>query len=81
MTWEPWAVQALKEIGMLQGIAVSSVGRSGGLALLWKPDMNGSIRLLNWWYIDALVDSRGEIGVWRFTGFYGNPKTQGRVES
>ena len=46
-----------------------------------KPDMNVSIRLLNWWYIDALVDSRGEIGVWRFTGFYGNPKTQGRVES
>lgn len=40
-----------EEIGMLQGIAVSSVGKSGGLALLWKPDMNVSIRFLNRWYM------------------------------
>ena len=70
-----------EEIGMLQGISVSSVGKSGGLALLWKPDMNVSIRFLNRWYIDALVYSRGEIGVWRFTGFYGNPETHRRVKS
>uniref|UniRef100_A0A7N2MZT8 Uncharacterized protein n=1 Tax=Quercus lobata TaxID=97700 RepID=A0A7N2MZT8_QUELO len=55
-----------EEIGILQGIAVSSVGRRGGLALLWKPDMNVSIRFLNRWYIDALVDSKDEIREWLY---------------
>lgn len=66
---------------MLQGIAVSSKGRSGGLALLWKVDMNVSIKFLNCWHIDVLIDSGGDIGVWRLTGFYGNPKTYKRKES
>nr|POE90445.1 hypothetical protein CFP56_43119 [Quercus suber] len=31
--------------------------------------------------IDAFIDSGGSIGVWRLTGFYGNPDTHGRTES
>ena len=69
------------EIGLVQGIAVSSIGRSGGLALLWKSNMKVSVKFINRWYIDALIDSGSEIGIWRLTGFYGNPEAHKRVES
>jgi len=35
------------EIGMVQGIAVPSVGRSGGLALLWKSDMKVLVKFID----------------------------------
>ena len=35
------------EIGLVQGIAVSSIGRSGGLALLWKSNMKVSVKFIN----------------------------------
>ncbi|XP_075668715.1 uncharacterized protein LOC142638569 [Castanea sativa] len=66
---------------MVQGIAVPSEGRSGGLALLWKSDMNVSIKFINRWYIDALIDLGSEIGIWRLTGFYENPETHKRIGS
>ena len=70
-----------REIGWSQGIVVASEGRSGGLALLWKPNVKVTVRFINRWYIDALIDSGGDIGEWRLTGFYGNPSTHRRVES
>ena len=69
------------EIGMVQGIAVPRVGKSGGLALLWKFDMKVLVKFINRWYIDALIDSGSEIGIWRLIGFYGNPKTHKRIGS
>jgi len=38
-------------------------------------------KFLNRWYIDAPIDLGSEIGVWRLTWFYGNPKTHKRIES
>ena len=70
-----------REIGWSQGIVVASEGRSGGLALLWKSNVKVTVRFINRWYIDALIDSGGDIGEWRLTGFYGNPSTHRRVES
>ena len=70
-----------REIGWSQGIVVASEGRSGGLALLWKPDVKVTVRFINRWYIDAVIDSGGDIGEWRLTGFYGNPSTHKRTES
>ena len=40
-----------------------SEGRSGGLTLLWKENMNVLVKFLNRWYIDALIDSGGDIGI------------------
>nr|POF09950.1 hypothetical protein CFP56_58252 [Quercus suber] len=51
-----------REIGWLQGIVVASEGRSRGLALPWKPDVKVTVRLINRWYIDAVIDSSGDIG-------------------
>ena len=48
---------------------MSSIGRSRGLALLWKSDMKVSVKFINRWYIDILIDSGSEIGIWRLTGF------------
>lgn len=51
---------------------VRSDGRSGGLLLLWKKDINISLRFKSDKFIDVLVDS-GTDDVWRFTSMYGEP--------
>ena len=63
------------EVSLLQGLFVPSVCRKGGLALLWKFDIQVELRSLNQWFIDVFVNSGGEIGKWRLTGFYGNLET------
>ena len=68
-------------LGLTQGLAVPSVGKSGGLALLWKPEIKVEIQTFSHWHIDAVIDSGGSTGQWRLTGFYGNPDTHGRSES
>ncbi|OMO57673.1 reverse transcriptase [Corchorus capsularis] len=55
-------------------------GRAGGLALLWIKDLPIYVLSYSQYHIDA------QIGVslndsWRFTGFYGRPETQLRMES
>ena len=52
-----------------------SEGRSGGLALLWKPKTYVNIKGYSKWYIDAEVVCRNVQGCWRFTSFYGQPDT------
>jgi hypothetical protein len=49
-------------------------GRSGGLALLWKRDVDISVSDVNRLYIDANI-SVGNV-VWRFTGVYGDPENK-----
>ncbi|KAM6599952.1 hypothetical protein CsatA_019561 [Cannabis sativa] len=58
--------------------AVDAIGRSGGVALLWRN--NGDINLLRFAhnYIDVEVTSFDQ-GVWRLTGFYGEPNRSARV--
>lgn len=50
---------------------VDCIGRSGGLCLLWKDDIDVSIRSFTFYHIDAAIkwDSKS----WRFTGIYGHP--------
>ena len=48
---------------------VRSDGRSGGLLLLWKKDINISLWFKSDKFLDVLVDSRTD-DVWRFTGMY-----------
>ena len=50
-----------EEVGLLQGLFVTSVGRKGGLALLWKFDIQVELRGLNQWFIDVFVNSGGEL--------------------
>uniref|UniRef100_A0A803P4L4 Reverse transcriptase domain-containing protein n=1 Tax=Cannabis sativa TaxID=3483 RepID=A0A803P4L4_CANSA len=48
------------------------MGKSGGLALLWKEPFEVSVKAFTISHIDAIVEN-GLGFAWRFTGFYGNP--------
>ncbi|XP_071723324.1 uncharacterized protein [Rutidosis leptorrhynchoides] len=53
---------------------MDSVGRSGGLALLWNEDeVRVEILSSSNWHIDAIVD-----GKWHWTGLYGHPDARMR---
>ncbi|XP_074287942.1 uncharacterized protein LOC141613105 [Silene latifolia] len=58
------------------GIEVDSVGRSGGLAFLWKKEVDCSFVSASVHYMDFHVKSTG--GEWRVTGFYGWPSVSDR---
>lgn len=61
-----------------EGLAVDSMGRAGGLALMWRKDVDVVLRTMSVHHIDVVV--RGGLGEdeWRLTGFYGWPETQCR---
>ncbi|KAH9697393.1 reverse transcriptase domain-containing protein [Citrus sinensis] len=56
------------------------MGRSGGLALLWKGTNTVSLLKFSSNFIDAEVEVP-ELWKWRLTGFYGYPETSRRRES
>lgn len=48
-------------IGFTQGLIVSSEGQSGGLALLWKPEIIVNIMGYSKWFIDVeIICSNGQ---------------------
>lgn len=51
------------------GIAVNSVGQSGGLALLWTKDVEVGLLSYSQNHIDVEVRSPGDSMKWYFTGF------------
>ena len=59
---------------------VSKVTQGGGLALLWKKDFNMAVDRSSLNHIDVVVNV-GKENSWRFTGFYGWPKTHKHYES
>ncbi|XVF71960.1 hypothetical protein PTKIN_Ptkin12aG0082200 [Pterospermum kingtungense] len=60
-------------------LAVSSIGRSGGLAMLWNSETQCTIKSYSQNHIDAEVKENGT--VWRLTLFYGHPETSRRCET
>lgn len=50
-------------------------GKSGGLALLWKREINLSLRWLGRMHIDATFTEEDGFK-WRFIVIYGEPKTE-----
>lgn len=63
------------KLGMSNMIARSCEGKSGGLALLWKKDVNIELRNLSRYHINVEV-IEGDGFRWRFTGIYGEPASQ-----
>lgn len=61
--------------------AVACEGRSGGLDLLWKNEINLSIKSFSFYHIDAEIqdDERGI--VWKLSGLYGHQKFEKRGET
>ncbi|XP_042988712.1 uncharacterized protein LOC122316247 [Carya illinoinensis] len=61
--------------------AVSSEGRSGGLALMWQEETNLNVQSYSKNHIDALIHNAEHDGQWQFTGVYGHPDTELRQET
>jgi hypothetical protein len=60
---------------------VDCIGRSGGLALLWKSDAHVHIQNYSRRHINAVINS-GMVGKeWKFIGFYGHPEVIHRPAS
>ena len=59
---------------------VSRLTRGGGLVMFWKKDFDLQVLSSSHNHIDVLING-GKENVWRFTGFYGAPETQLRMES
>ncbi|KAG2693827.1 hypothetical protein I3760_08G113600, partial [Carya illinoinensis] len=70
------------KLGYDNCLAVNSEGRSGGLALLWKNDVNLDIRHYSMSHIHASIqDSSTDYAPWYFTGVYGQPEASRRHET
>ncbi|XVE72199.1 hypothetical protein DITRI_Ditri11bG0019900 [Diplodiscus trichospermus] len=60
---------------------MSSVGRAGGLALLWMNDVKLEIISFSDSHIDTNIDGGLDNFPWRFTGVYGQPEVHRRILS
>jgi ribonuclease HI len=69
------------KLGFAACFVVEPVGRSGGLALLWKEEREIEIYNFSRRHINAIVKDGFGNGCWKFTGFYGHPVSARRVES
>lgn len=69
------------KIGFEGMLIVDPVGRSGGLALLWKDDREVLIQNYSLRHISATITLLGSDFPWKLTGFYDNPNSAHREES
>ena len=69
------------KIGLKNGLIVPSVGRSGGLAMLWSRDIIIEVQSYSRNFVDAVVIDPDSGFKWHITGFYSNPETYRRKES
>ena len=53
----------------------SREGRGGGLAIMWKKEVDFSVDTYSPNHIDAIIN-KGKEDEWRFTGFYGELNTR-----
>lgn len=75
-------MQALKrKLGWYGCFTVDPLGRGGGLAILWKEEVNVSVMSFSQNHIDSQIQLEGSNLAWRFTGYYGMPERSRRTES
>ncbi|KAL0403885.1 UNVERIFIED_CONTAM: putative mitochondrial protein [Sesamum radiatum] len=72
-------IESLKRQFDMNGFGVPSIGKSGGLAVLWVKSTNIQLQNYSQNHIDLTVElEEGQPG-WRFTGIYGEPDVNRRV--
>ncbi|CAM8886272.1 unnamed protein product [Rhodiola kirilowii] len=67
-----------RKMGFDCGLGVDSNGRSGGLGLWWKEELNLTVRSFSSFHIDCVFELEERI---RLTIFYGNPVAHRRSET
>ena len=77
-----WNILKLRhKFGDLNGIAVDSDGKSGGLALFWSQEVQVAVHSYSKGHIDVFVQMEGSKEGWYLTGFYRNPAMDRRKDS
>jgi hypothetical protein len=61
------------QMRMFGALVAESDGRSGGLIMFWKRDIDVQLRAIRPNYIDVMVNNSNEATRWRLTGIYGEP--------
>ncbi|KAL3812349.1 hypothetical protein ACJIZ3_013617 [Penstemon smallii] len=74
-------IDFLKNKFDLNGVSVDSRGKSGGLALFWRKDVNVVLQSLSINHIDVHILEDDNPTGWRLTGFYGEPDISKRKKS
>jgi hypothetical protein len=69
-----------RQLGMHGAWGVDRSSTAGGLALLWKEEIQVSIHSHSVAHIDAILHALGT-REWHFTGFYEHPETAKRCDS
>jgi len=69
------------KLGFEGMFVVDCLGRSGGLALMWKSDAQVTIQNFSRGHINAVIKDGDDAKIWKLTGFYGNPDTARRPVS
>ena len=67
-------------LGMPHMVVKKCEGRSGGLALFWKKEIDVSLRWMGRMHIDATIKESYGLK-WRMIGIYGEPRTNQREET
>jgi hypothetical protein len=68
-------------LGFAGCFAVDSNGLSGGIGLFWDDTVEVELKNYSQAHIDVEVKSKDQPQPWRFTGFYGEPRTENRYHS
>ena len=76
-----WMIMVRDRCKFKNGLIFPSKGKSGGLALFWKEEVQLDIQTYSQSHIDALVYGGRDVGWWHLIGFYGDPDMNKRLES
>jgi exonuclease III len=69
------------KLGYVGLFVVDPVGRSGGLALFWRNDVQLEIQNYSRRHINSLIKEGDRDSYWKLTSFYGHPDCTKRNES
>ena len=69
-----------RDLGFYGMLAMSCNGRRGGLALLWRADVNVDTKTYSPNHIDVSIHTQTS-PIWRLTGLYGHPKEELKPET
>lgn len=67
------------ELNFGEFFCVPSIGKKGGLILMWEEGIQAQVLSSSEGHIDVVI--KDDKGWWRFTGFYGNPESHRREDS
>ena len=73
--------KVIEKINFVNGLIMPQKGRGGGLAMLWRREVDSEIMGYSKSFIDAIITEQDLGFRWRIIGFYGNPEAYRRKES